>query len=81
MGYKHSYDIIQAYQQIRDAGAECADPRTDGFIAWGVKQDLYQLKWFLDDLLKDCPEFSSIETDWLKEQEQKKIIKILKDDI
>jgi hypothetical protein len=81
MGYKHSYDIIQTYQQIRAAGAECANPRTDGFIAWGVKQDLYQLKWYLDDLLKSCPEFSSIETDWLREQEQKKIIKILKDDI
>jgi hypothetical protein len=81
MGYKHSYNIVQVYQQIRSAGSECADPRTDGFIAWGVKQDLYQLKWYLDDLLKSCPEFSSIEADWLREQEQKKIIKILKDDI
>jgi hypothetical protein len=80
MGYKHSYDIVQAYQQIRSAAAECTNSRTDGFIAWGVKQDLYQLKWYLDDLLKRCPEFSSVEADWLREQEQKKIIKILKDE-
>lgn len=81
MGYKHSYDIIAAYKEIRAAARECADSRTDGFIAWGVKQDLYQIKWMLDDLLKTCPEFGSIEQDWLREQEQKKIIKILKDDI
>jgi hypothetical protein len=80
MGYKHSYDIVQAYQQIRSAATECSDLRTDGFIAWGVKQDLYQFKWYLDELLKQCPEFSSVETDWLREQEQKKIIRILKDD-
>ncbi len=80
MGYKHSYDIISALQQIRAAAAECSDPRNDGFIAWGVKQDLYQLKWFLEDVMKNCPEFGSTESDWLREQEQKKIIKILKDE-
>jgi hypothetical protein len=79
MGYKHSYDIVQAYQQIRSAATECSDLRTDGFIAWGVKQDLYQLKWFLDDMIKMCPTFSP-EAEWLKEQEQKKIINYLKDE-
>jgi hypothetical protein len=33
----------------------------------------------LDDLLKDCPTFSP-EAEWLKEQEQKKIIRLLKDE-
>lgn len=79
MGYKHSYDIMQAYQQVRAAASECANPRTDGFVAWGVKQDLYHLKWWLDDMLKSCPEFAP-EAEWLREQEQKKIIKILKDE-
>lgn len=81
MGYKHSYDIISAFQQVRAAASECSDPRNDGFISWGVKQDLYQLKWYLDEMIKSCPEFGSTETEWLKEQEQKKIIKILSNDI
>lgn len=80
MGYKHQYDITAAYQQIRSAGSELNDPRVDGFIAWGVKQDLYQLKWFLDDLLKNSSTFSP-EEEWLREQEQKKIIRILKDEM
>jgi hypothetical protein len=80
MGYKHSYDIVQALNEIRRAAYECGSNRTDGFIAWGIKQDLYQVKWLLDDLLKDCPTFGP-EAEWLREQEQKKIIKILKNDI
>ena len=80
MGYKHSYDIIQAHQQVRAAARECSDPRNDGFIAWGVKQDLYQLKWMLDDLMKDCPEFGEMEKEWLHEQEQKRIIRYLRDE-
>ena len=81
MGHKHSYDIIETFQQVRSAVAECSNARNDGFIAWGVKQDLYQLKWFLDDMMKMCPDFGSTETEWLREQEQKKIISYLKDDI
>jgi hypothetical protein len=52
----------------------------DGFIAWGAKQDLYRLKWIIEDALRRCPDFSP-EKEWLKEQEQERIIKILKDDI
>jgi hypothetical protein len=81
MGYKHSYSVIETFQQVRAAVTECSDPRNDGFIAWGVKQDLYQLKWFLDDMMRMCPDFGTTEAEWLKEQEQKKIIKILKDEM
>ena len=80
MGYNYSYDIVRALNEIRRAAYECNNSRTDGFVAWGIKQDLYQVKWMLDDLLKDCPTFSP-EAEWLKEQEQKKIIKILSNDI
>ncbi len=81
MGYKHSYDLIAAYQQIRAAVRECADPRNDGFITWGIKQDLYNLKNLLDTAIKDCPSFGDTEAEWLREQEKKKVIGYLKNDI
>ena len=80
MGYKRSYDVTVAAREINAALHECRNPRTDGFVGWGIKQDLYRLKWILDDAIKSCPSFSP-EADWLKEQEQKKIIKILKNDL
>jgi hypothetical protein len=80
MGYKTSYDIVRALNEIRLAAYECSNSRTDGFVAWGIKQDLYQVKWMLDDLLKDCPSFAP-EQEWVREQEQKKIIKILSNEM
>ena len=79
MGYKHNYNFVAVYREIQAAARTINDSRTDGFISWGVKQDLYQLKWFLDEVLTNAPAFGP-EPEWLKVQEQKKIIKYLKDD-
>jgi hypothetical protein len=77
MGYKYSYNFQPIVQEIRAAVYECSNSKTDGHIAWGIKQDLYQLKWLLDNMLKTCPEFAP-EARWLTEQQQKKIWSTLK---
>lgn len=79
MGFRYSYNIDIAATEIRKAKFECTSSYNDGYIQWGVKQDLYQLKWLLDSVLADCPHFGSNEDEWLKNQEQNRIIKILKD--
>jgi hypothetical protein len=81
MGFKKSLDVVNIVQQINAAAYSASSPYTDGFNGWCTKQDLYQIKEILDDAIRRCPEFGTIESDWLKEREQKKIIKILKDDI
>jgi len=43
------------------------DPRMDGFVTWGCKQDLYRVKFALDEMLKKCPAYAG-ETEWLEEQ-------------
>lgn len=55
--------------------------RSDSYVQWGAKQDLWRLKWIIEDAMKACPTFSHVEEEWLKEQEQKKIIRILKDEV
>jgi hypothetical protein len=79
MGYKHSYDITSAAKEINAASYECASPYNDGYVAWGVKQDLYRLREILDSAIKRCPTFAP-EEEWLREQEKKKVIGILKND-
>lgn len=81
MGFKYSYDATKAVREINAAAYDACDKMNDGFICWGAKQDLYRIKWILEDALKRCPDFGSIESDWLREQEQKKIIRILKDEV
>jgi hypothetical protein len=80
MGFKFSYNIANAAREINAAAYDASDSLNDGFIAWGAKQDLYRLKWILEDALKRCPTFGP-EEEWLREHEKKKVIKILSDDI
>ena len=50
----------------------------DGFTSFECKKDLYQLKDIIDRALAEAPDFGEMEQQWLTEQEQKRIIKILK---
>lgn len=77
MGYRKSTDVASILSQLRMTAYECSDQRTDSWVAWGLKQDLYQLKWELDKLINRCPTFAP-ENDWLREQEQNRIVEILK---
>ena len=78
MGYKKSWDVGSITSQIHSIARECSSPYNDGYTAFGCKQDLYQLKELLDNIIRNSPTFSG-EQEWLQEQEKKRIIKILKE--
>jgi hypothetical protein len=63
--------------QLRNIYWACSDPRMDGFTTWCYKQDLYRVKFLVDELLDKCPSFSD-EEEWLRDQEAEKIVQILK---
>jgi hypothetical protein len=78
MGFKKNWDIADISHQIHSLARECASPYNDGFTAFECKKDLYQLKYIIDQSLSQTPEFGDLEQQWLTDQEQKRIIKILK---
>jgi tellurite resistance protein len=80
MGYKTSRNINSTIQEINAIVYDVQDNGATGFVQWPAKQDLYRLKWFIDDAIKQCPTFS-MEDEWLREQEKERLIKILKHDI
>tara|TARA_R110000868_G_scaffold146954_1_gene368074 strand:- start:254 stop:493 length:240 start_codon:yes stop_codon:yes gene_type:complete len=77
MGYTRSYSVTKAAQEINAAAYDATDSKMDGYTCWGAKQDLYRLKWLLDDALSRCPKFS-VEEEWLKEQEQQQLLNLLR---
>ena len=77
MGFKYSYNIEKAIREVHGATHDATDSNNDGFIMWGAKQDLYRLKWIVDQSLNRCGSFGSVEDDWLREQEKKQVIEIL----
>lgn len=76
---RKSWDIEQIMSQLHSMTREIKNPHNDGFTSWGVKQDLYLIKFLVDEAVKESPMFGDLEIDFLKQQEQKRIIKILKD--
>ena len=78
MGFKKSWNVADIASQIHNLARECSTPYNDGFTAFECKKDLYQLKQILDDALAEAPDFGDLEAQWLTEQEQKRIVKILK---
>jgi hypothetical protein len=79
MGLKKNWDLALIAKHINIARLECRAVQNDGSTQWMARKDLYKIKWIVEDALRDSPCFS-IEKDWLKEQEQKKIIDILRED-
>ena len=75
-GYIKKWNKDQILNQLRQAYYICSDPRQDGFTTWPVKQELYEIKWMLDEIIKQCPTFSP-EEEFLKEHEQKLLISVL----
>lgn len=78
MGFKLQHNISEIINQIKSAQHTCSDRRTDSYVSWGIKQDLYQIKWIIDEAIRQCPVFSP-EKDWLREQEKTHVVKILKE--
>jgi hypothetical protein len=53
------------------------DPYVTGYVNWPCKQDLYRVKFAVDEMLKKTSGFSG-EQEWLEELEKEKVWKALK---
>lgn len=76
MPYIQKLTEQEMYEQIWQWEGVMKDPMLDGFNGWGCKQKLYNLKFVLDEALKDAPHYHG-EDEWLTEQKLKKAEKIL----
>lgn len=76
MGFRKPMDYNAVYHQIYMTGVEILSSRNDGFTQWEMKKDLYQIKSMIDLILQKSGKFAG-EDEWLAEQEQNKIVRIL----
>ena len=65
--------IISQCQQIYHGAT---DPMVTGWVNWPCKQDLYRVKFAVDEMLAKTSRFSG-EDEWLLEQEKDKMWKRL----
>ena len=76
MGFKKSWDATDVVSQIGSLARECSSPYNDGFIGWGCKQDLYRIKFILDEIIENASTYSG-EQEWLEERAKEKTWKII----
>ena len=67
-------NICNEISKITFAGT---DPRMDGYVTWGCKQDLYELLWFIEDELEKFGTYSEYEAELIKKREQTKMLRAL----
>jgi hypothetical protein len=72
MGFRKP-NLEDAYSVIRNSLVEINSPYNDGFTGMACKQELYQLKCWLEDAYDNLPNFDG-EDAW----EQERIVQILK---
>jgi hypothetical protein len=72
MGFKKP-NIESAYSAIRSSLVEISSPYNDGWTSSTCKQELYQLKCWLEDEYRRLPTFAE-EEKW----EQQRLVQILK---
>lgn len=61
---------------IQSMQYNATDMRMDGFVTWGVKQDLYKIKWAVDEALSKCSYYAG-EEEFLEEHEKEQMWKTL----
>ena len=71
------WNVAKVIDDCRKMYAGAVDPYETGFVNWPCKQDLYRVKFAVDEMLKNTSGFAG-EEEWLREQEAQRIVNILK---
>jgi len=79
MGYKKNWDVRDVQIAISKCSAELKSPYNDGFTQWACKKDLYELYFYLQDIIDNSPKFTHLEEEYLKTKAQEILLAKLKD--
>ena len=72
-----NWDADRVISECQKMYYGATDLYVTGWNNWPCKQDLYRVKFAVDEMLKNTSRFSG-EDEWLLEQEKEKMWKVLK---
>ena len=74
---KIDWNVDQVINECQKMYVGANDPYVTGWNNWPCKQDLYRVKFAVDEMLSKTSKFTG-EDEWLKQQEQQRMWKVLK---
>lgn len=72
-----NWNTKEICNEMRKITFAATDPRMDGFVTWGCKQELYEILWFVQQELDKCSTYGDIEQEYLKKHDQEMILRAL----
>jgi hypothetical protein len=72
-----NWDVNKVIADCQKMYQGANDPYVTGWNNWPCKQDLYRVKFAVDEMLVKTSMFGG-EDEWLEEQEKEKVMRILK---
>ena len=73
---KMDWNVDRVISECQKMYRGATDPYVTGFVNWPCKQDLYRVKFAVDEMLKNTSGFAG-EEEWLEQQEKDKMWKAL----
>lgn len=70
------WSIEQIANEISKIAFAEKDINMTGYITWGCKQDLYQLKWLIERKLEECSTYAA-EEEYVREHEKQETFRRL----
>lgn len=71
-----NWSIEQIANEISKIAFAEKDTNMTGYITWGCKQDLYQLKWLIERKLEECSTYAD-EDEYIREHEKQETFRRL----
>jgi hypothetical protein len=71
------WSVEKITHELRKCNRAMHDKYATGFETWGCKQDLYRVKFILDEMLEEASTYTG-EQEWLDEMEKEKVWRTLK---
>ena len=72
-----NWSVDQIIWECQKIHYGATDAHVTGFVNWPCKQDLYRVKFAVDEMLANTGTFVG-EEEWLEEQEKQRMWKVLK---
>lgn len=71
------FDDTKIFTELSKASIELTSPYNDGFTTWGIKQRLYKIQWYLENIMERSSTYAG-EDEWLQEQNVLKAVEKLR---
>jgi hypothetical protein len=77
MGFMKRWDVLDIESQLHSCYAQASSGYNDGFVSRSCKHDLIRLKYIIDNMLENCPDFVG-DDELIEELEKEKTWRVLK---